>query len=129
MERKRWTNAIRTLRFLILLSAFLSSRGLYGQVDTGAIRGTVTDQSNAVVPSAKVALANEDTGSLTSTVTGADGSYTFAPVKIGNYTVSVEMMGFQRTIRPHVKVDIQRQVVIDFTLAPGTVTQTLEVIA
>ncbi len=82
-----------------------------------------------MVPVAKVALANEGTGLSTSTVTGADGSYTFAPVKIGTYTVAVEMTGFQRTTHLHVQVDIQQHVVVDFVLAPGMVTQTIEVLA
>src|SRR5690348_8119187 len=37
-----------------------------GQVDTGAIRGTVTDSSGAVVANVKVTLKNEDTGLVVS---------------------------------------------------------------
>lgn len=101
----------------------------YAQVDTGAIAGTVSDPSGAVVPAAKVTLTNEGTAFSTSTTTGSDGTYTFAPVKIGTYTVSAEVAGFQRVTRPHIQVNIQQHVVVDFALEPGRVTQTIEVLA
>jgi hypothetical protein len=109
----------------------LSAMGhaLYAQVDTGAILGTVKDQSGAVVPGAKVSLTNEGTTFSVSTRTGVDGSYTFTPVKIGTYRVDAEFQGFQKASHPHVNVDVQQQVVVDFTLQPGQVTQTVEVTA
>ena len=100
-------------------------RGLYAQVDTGAILGTVKDQSGAVVPGAKVTLTNEGTSFSVSTTTGADGGYTFTPVKIGTYTVDAEFQGFQKASHPHVTVNVQQQVVVDFTLQPGQITQTV----
>ena len=39
------------------------------------------------------------------------------------------MTGFERVIRPHIRVDIQQHVVVDFALQPGRVTQTVEVSA
>ena len=52
---------------LVLAAAVAATSALtagpaMGQVDTGAIRGTVTDSSGAVVANAKVTLKNEDTG-------------------------------------------------------------------
>src|SRR5689334_5650616 len=85
------TNCVQEFRNLLLLAVMfqLSSMGhaLYAQVDTGAILGTVKDQSGAVVPGAKVSLTNEGTTFSVSTRTGVDGSYTFTPVKIGTYRV------------------------------------------
>ena len=100
-----------------------------GQVDTGAIRGTVTDSSGAVVANAKVTLKNENTGLVVSAVTGGDGTYTFNPVKIGSYTVSVEATGFRKSEAAHVVVNVQEQARADFQLVPGQVTETVEVSA
>ncbi|MGH9405299.1 MAG: TonB-dependent receptor domain-containing protein, partial [Terriglobia bacterium] len=97
------------------------------QVDTGAVVGAVKDQSGAVIPQAKVTLANEATAYTVSTTTRADGSYIFTPVKIGVYTVSASMAGFQTVVRAHVTVAIQQQALINFTLAPGVVTQKISV--
>jgi hypothetical protein len=96
-------------------------------VDTGAILGTVKDQSGAVIPGARVTLTNEGTGFNVSTVAEADGSYVFRPVKIGTYSAEAEYKGFQKILREHVTVNVQQQVVVDFTLVPGQVTQTVEV--
>src|SRR5438093_437740 len=112
-----------TLAVMFLLLA----RPTFAQVDTGAILGTVKDPSGAVVPGAKVTLTNEGTSFSISTTTGPDGGYTFTPVKIATYTVDAEFQGFQKASHPHVTVDVQQQVVVDFTLQPGQVTQTVEV--
>src|SRR5213594_4741503 len=105
----------------------LPGRWTLCQVDTGAILGTVKDQSGAVVPGAKVTLTNEGTSFSISTTTGPDGGYTFTPVKIATYTINAEFQGFQKASHPHVTVNVQQQVVVDFTLQPGQVTQTVEV--
>src|SRR5438034_5126890 len=114
-----------TLAVMFLLLA----RPTFAQVDTGAILGTVKDQSGAVVPGAKVTLTNEGTSFSVSTTAGPDGGYTFTPVRIGMYTVEAGFQGFQRASHPHVNVDVQQQVVLDFTLQPGQVTETVEVTA
>ncbi len=42
------------------------------------------------MPGAKVTLTNEATRFTLETTTSSDGSYSFTPIKIGNYTVSVK---------------------------------------
>lgn len=101
----------------------------YAQVDTGGILGTVKDQSGAVIPNAKVTLTNEGTNLSADTTTGADGTYVFTPVRIGTYSVAAEVTGFQKVTRPHITLNVQQQVVVDFDLVPGMVTQTVEVTA
>jgi hypothetical protein len=102
---------------------------LYAQLENGAILGTVSDQSGAVIPNVKVTLTNEGTALTLSTVTASGGTYAFTPIKIDTYTVAAEFQGFQREIRPHITVNVQQQVVVDFTLRPGLVTQSVEVTA
>ena len=100
---------------------------LFAQVDAGAILGTIKDQSGAVIPGVKVTLTNDDTGTIQITATGTTGEYTFAPIKIGVYSVTAEFHGFQRIEHPHVTVDVQRRVAVDFVLPPGEMTQTVSV--
>ncbi len=78
-------------RFLLLCAAalLLLIRPVRAQVDQSAIRGTVEDPTGAVIPDAKVTLTNEDTGLSLQTATSASGTYSFSPIKIGTYTVSV----------------------------------------
>jgi hypothetical protein len=98
-------------------------------VDSGVLLGKITDSSGAVVPGAEVQLLNEETRLTANTTAGEHGDYTFSPVRIGTYTVSVQKTGFSKTIQPHVTVDIQQQVLINLTLRPGQIDQTVEVTA
>ena len=125
-----WKPNLVAGRKLILLSAILGCLrypALYAQLENGAILGTVSDASRAVIPGAKVTLTNEETGLALSTTTAAGGTYSFTPIKIGSYTIAVEFRGFERVSRPHVTVNVQQQVVVDFSLNPGAESQTIEV--
>ena len=105
----------------------LSPRTLHAQVDTGSILGTVTDPSGAVIGNASVTLTNEGTGSTLSTSVGADGGFKFTPVRIGTYKLSATSQGFQTTEQKNIAVNVGSAVVVNFTLKPGQVTETVEV--
>src|SRR5690349_9825169 len=115
--------------FLALTIAllFLCTVPLYSQVDTGSIVGTVTDPSGAVVSGAKVTLTNLGTNASLTTTTQADGSYKFTPVRIGNYKLDVTAQGFQTASQRNITVDVSSNVLANFQLQPGSVTQMVEV--
>ena len=116
----------RMLCFLVLVVPLLAVNVL-AQVETATVLGTVTDESGAVIPNVSILLVNEGTGLQFERATGGSGNYIFTPVQIGTYTVTARMTGFDTQIRPHVQVNIQQSVVVDFTLRPGRVTQTVAV--
>src|SRR6266436_2892074 len=118
----------RSAVLVALLATWLFSVSAIAQVDAGAVRGTVTDPTGAVLANAKVTLTNNATGLSTSAVTGTDGTYTFGPVKIGSYTMSVEAAGIRKTTT-HVTVNVQEQARADFRLETGSITETVEVTA
>ena len=129
MERRGFFLHILFLALVVPAVFFLTSAPLHAQADTGSIQGTIRDQSGAVFPGAKVILTNEGTN-LTITVTaGGDGSYIFSPIKIGIYAVSGEAPGFAKAVQSHITLNLQQQLVVDLTLKPGAVTQTIEVTA
>ncbi len=112
---------------LLFLMVLVAGKVAWAQVDTGAVLGTVKDSSGAVVPGTKVTLTNEGTGLSDAKTAGPDGSYIFTPVKIGTYTVTAEFQGFKKEIRPHIALNVQDHLVVDFTLTPGATTQSVEV--
>ena len=89
--------------------------------------GRLRDASGAVIPNAKVTLTDEATTFTRTKETGADGIYQFTPLKVGIYTVSVEVAGFQKAERAHVTLDIQQHATVDIAMVPGRLTQTVEV--
>ena len=106
---------------------FLTSLPLHAQVDTGAILGTVTDASGAEIHGATVTMTNEGTNATLSTTSGNDGGYKFTPLPIGQYTVTVTFQGFTTTTQRHITVNVGSEVVANFALKPGAVTETIEV--
>src|ERR1700730_9347428 len=110
-----------------LIIMFFSATALRAQVDAGTILGTVTDTSGAAIRGANVTLTNEGTNAALSTTTGSDGGYKFTPVKIGNYTLSTNYQGFTTTTERHVPVNVGAEVVVNFSLKPGQVSEIVEV--
>ncbi|HET6178541.1 MAG TPA: carboxypeptidase-like regulatory domain-containing protein, partial [Candidatus Sulfotelmatobacter sp.] len=117
------------LRSLLAVSIFttLGIKPLLAQVDTGSITGTVTDASGAVVSGAKITLTNEGTAANLATTSGSDGGYKFSPVRVGSYKLDVAAQGFKTTSTIHVAVDVSSNVLINFKLQPGSVSETIEV--
>ena len=109
---------------LFLLGLVLPSRVL-GQVDMGSVSGTVKDTSGGVIPGATVTLTNDGTGISISTTSLSAGEYTFSPVKIGHYSVSAEIKGFQKVRQNNVTVDVQQKVVVDLSLPVGQSIETV----
>jgi len=101
----------------------------FAQVDTGTILGTIRDASGAVVSGAGVTVRNEGTSFSQTTRTSSSGEFVFTPLKIGKYSVEVEDQGFKKQRRTGIVVDIQQQVVSDFTLTVGDVSTEVEVTA
>jgi Carboxypeptidase regulatory-like domain/TonB-dependent Receptor Plug Domain len=83
-----------TTRFfiLLLLAATLSVAQLSNVTQ---LNGTVTDESGAVVPAAKVTLVNDATSLATPGQSNADGSFILSGLQPGTYTVTVVKDGFQ----------------------------------
>lgn len=113
-------------RLLCLLLLLAPAFTLMGQVDQGAITGTVQDSSGAIVPGANITVTSPDTGLVLQRTTNASGNYTFSPLKIGNYKLSASAPGFQ-TSQENVHVDIQQRLNIDLTLKPGAASESVTV--
>src|SRR6516162_9746278 len=60
-----------------------------------SVGGTVSDATGAVIPKADVTARNVNTGIVTKGVTNDTGTYTFASLQAGSYTVTAAFMGFQ----------------------------------
>jgi hypothetical protein len=114
-----------TISCLALLLIF--GRFAYGQVDEGAITGTVTDSSGAVVPNAQVTLLNTDQGITLETRSNSTGFYAFNPVRIGNYTLTVTAQGFAKTTQQNLHVSVAQNLSVNVALKLGAATETVQV--
>ncbi len=85
------TPKLRHTCVLLLASALFICSAL-AQPGTGTLRGSMTDDSGAVIPAANVALTGK--GVSKTAQTQADGTYTFQGLAPGQYTVKVAFPGF-----------------------------------
>jgi hypothetical protein len=112
-----------------LLLMILAVRSGHAQIASGTISGMVKDSSGAVIPGANVSATNTGTGASRSGVTGADGSYKFSALPLGNYDIRAEHTGFQSEVKQGLTLNVGEEAVISFTLQIGAVGQTVAVTA
>jgi hypothetical protein len=84
---------MKRLVFVILV-VFSLAVAANAQTFRGAINGTVTDPSGAVVPNATVKATETATGIDHSTTTTSDGAFAFQDLPLGFYKVTVTATGF-----------------------------------
>ena len=117
----------RVFLWLALSSFALSCGTAYGQVDAGAVVGVVRDSSGAAVPSAHVVLTSQDSGQSVKADTNPSGEYTFSPVKVGTYIVTIEASGFAKFEHREVTVAVQQRALVDAVLKIGQTTELVTV--
>jgi hypothetical protein len=112
-------------RLLWAMALCLCSRIVFAQT-FGEITGEVKDPSGAVIPGAPVIATNTSTNAMRQTVTNEAGIYSFPALVPGPYSVKVELPGFQSVARA-LELQVQQTARVDFTLAIGQNTETVQV--
>jgi Carboxypeptidase regulatory-like domain/TonB dependent receptor len=121
MTMRRW--------FGLVLATTLFAVSAYGQTFRGAINGTVTDPSGAVVAGATVKATNIATGVSLDTTTTSDGQFSFQDLPLGSYKISVSATGFTPSAIDHVPVTAGSVYTLPVKMNVGSSTTTVEVSA
>jgi hypothetical protein len=93
----------------------------------GTILGTVKDNSGAVVANAGVDVTNTATNATNHVQTTSSGDYTVPDLQPGNYRVTVQATGFQKSITDNVILVVAQQARINVAMRPGAVSETVQV--
>ena len=108
--------------------ASLCAGSLAAQIGgSGAIQGTITDTTGAVIPNVPVTATNVATGVETKRNSTGAGVYVISPLAPGQYTVTVEATGFQTAVQQGVVVDALGVVGLNVTLKVGSSTDRVTV--
>lgn len=114
------------LGLAVFLSCFAMS--MHAQNTTsGAIAGTITDASGAVVPKVTVTVTNQATGIATRVNTNSAGYYIAEPLPPGDYSVSTDKSGFQSQQINGIHLDPGQRRGQDLKLAVGQANATVTV--
>jgi len=111
---------------LVVLIALACALPLAAQSGLGAVHGTVTDQSHAIIPGAKVTLLNTATGVAQSVKSTEVGAFYFGSVRQGSYTVTVELANFKKWTGS-LLLEVGQSAVVDVAMEVGSVANTVEV--
>ena len=123
---------LRTLSRVLVATLIVVGFGapsMAAQAVRGAVLGTVTDKTGGVLPGVTVAVRNTETGVTQSTVSDGEGRYSVSDLLPGAYTVESSLSGFQTIVRQGIRVVVGAQVVVDFSLGPSAVSETITVTA
>jgi hypothetical protein len=93
----------------------------------GTLVGTITDQSDAVVPKAEVTATNGATNQTYRAVTDDQGRYSIPDVLQGKYTLKVSATGFRSLVQNDFNVSINTVNRADLKLAVGQVSEQVTV--
>jgi hypothetical protein len=109
----------------LLVCLAVSIHGV-AQVVNATVQGRIYDTTGAVMPEAMVTAENAATGLSRSATSSSNGDYQLAGLPAGDYTVSVEKQGFQKSSKK-VHLEVGAAVNLDFSLRPGQVQTQVEV--
>ena len=101
---------------------------LYGQAN-GSLSGTISDKAGAVLSGASVTVTSQDTGLVRETKTDDSGHYLVPLLPVAFYSIKVESQGFQTNEQKGIRLQVDEHREVDFSLAPASVTSTVEVSA
>ena len=112
---------------VVLVCAF-SCVDLWAQSQsTSQIQGTVQDASGSTVPGAQVKATQTDTGAVSVTSSGNDGTYVLANLPIGPYRLEVSKPGFSTYVQTGIVLQVATNPTIDISLKVGTVSEQVQV--
>src|SRR6266404_7615018 len=106
----------------------LGSASAFAQANvSAALQGTITDQSDAAIKGTKVAITSKEQGWTRSTDTNDTGFYSFELLPAGIYSIKVNASGFSTAEAKEVVLQVGATTTQNFTLKPGSVSETIEV--
>jgi len=124
-----YVSPLKSLRALFVASlafAVLTPIAI-AQQTLGAINGSVSDVSGAVVQGASVKIRAIATNLEISAQSKSDGSFSVVDLPIGTYVVTFAKEGFQTATYPEIIVQGSRTSTVNAKLQPGAVSSTVTV--
>src|SRR5262245_18846365 len=118
-------SAFSWLSALCLAALLVSTTS--AQTITATLNGTVTDEAGAVVLNAKVTVTANNTGQAKTVTTDSEGRYSVPFLQPGGYSVTVEALGFAKSVRSGLNLEVAQTATLDLKLKTGNTTDTVDI--
>ena len=122
----RFNTSTRLLVLTAVVALLLAGVLLAQSTTNGAISGTVTDPSGAVLPDITVNLKSVEKGFNNTAKTNSQGSYQFPLLEPGTYTLTVSAPSF-KTLTATTTVSVEQTAIVNLKLEVGAAGTTVEV--
>jgi len=114
--------------FVLLCCSPFGLRNAIAQSSTaGAIGGTITDASGALLPAASVTVKSVDTGAVHTVKANANGEYHISDLEPGTYTATFTIDGFETLQESSITVTVGSLTAVSPKLKVGSVADKVEV--
>jgi Carboxypeptidase regulatory-like domain/TonB dependent receptor len=118
-----------TLAIVVAACGALGTAVAEAQQGSTAIRGRITDESQAILPGVAVTVTHAESGMVRETISGPDGTFLVPGIVPGPYRIAAELQGFSRVIQENLVVRVGTTLQVDLTMKVGTVEENLTVTA
>lgn len=98
----------------------------HGQA-TGSFSGTVSDKAGALISGANVRITSQGTGLTREAKTDDSGHFLIPLLPVGFFTLHVEAQGFAPAEQKDIRLQVNEQRELNFTLQPASVATSIEV--
>src|SRR5262249_19768244 len=127
-HQQKKPRTIFSLACAVLL--LLNSLGLaLAQQTTGNVRGTVKDESGALLAGASITIHDKKTNSSFTTQSSATGDFEFKNLPVGEYDLTISASGFKGLSLTEVAVQLNQTTDVAPVLTVGQVNETINVSA
>jgi hypothetical protein len=120
--------------FLCFSAALIASSGvaplMHAQVTTGTLTGTVSGADGSALPGVTVEAVHVPTGTRYSTVSGSSGRFTIANVRVGGpYTITASLESFKTSTATNVQARLGEATEVPIKMQLAAVSETITVTA
>jgi outer membrane receptor protein involved in Fe transport len=115
------------LAVAMVCTGLISLKRADAQAAAAAISGSITDTSGGAISGAIIQIRNTGTGLTRETTSDPQGRYNVPDLAIGAYELRASKTGFQTLVRAGVTLTVGSRPVIDFQLAIGQTSETVNV--
>jgi len=99
------------------------------QLNQASLKGIVTDTTGDIIVGAGVAVTNESTAEVRSTITDENGSFFIAALLPGSYKITVRISGFNTFEQRNLKLNVGQTTELNVKLQIGAVEEVVEITA
>jgi carboxypeptidase family protein len=125
--RKRRIGSFVLFLFL-LIPMFIGGTTSLGQTALSVLRGTVTDESGAALPSVVITVTDLTTSIKVRTITtDGNGNFEIPDLKLGSYRLNAEKTGFRAYVADNLVIDAGQTRRLDISLQVGQATDSVTV--